>query len=106
MDPLLFDSLTKGLVSAGLPCLLLGIAVWWFHQRWRESQEASTNRHNEFMVQQKEFIEAMNKERNERLDVMERGHAECEKDRFSLREQLIALLREDHDERKHATQPR
>lgn len=96
MESFIFEALSKGLVSAGLPCVMLGVAVWWFHARWREAQEVSQKRHDEFMIQQQSFIEAMNKERNERLDIMERGHAECEKDRYALRNQLIELLREDH----------
>lgn len=85
----------RGLIAAGLPCLLLALAVVWFSKREKAAQTAAEARHREFMLQQQAFMEAMNRERSDRLDHMEASHKECEKDRYALREKLIDLLQQN-----------
>jgi hypothetical protein len=64
----------NSLASAGLPALLMGVAVWWL------------TRSNSQLVTE------LNKERTERLDAMESHIAECDRDRKELRDMLIKHL--------------
>ena len=68
------------LAPSGLHAVLLGIAVWWL-------SKSNT-----------ELVRELNRERTERLDVMERHIQRCEKhieecdrDRRELRDQLIRI---------------
>lgn len=70
MPPEIWNSLA----SAGLPALLMGVAVWWL------------TRSNSQLVTE------LNKERTERLDAMESHIAECDRDRKELRDMLIKHL--------------
>ena len=70
MPPEIWNSLA----SAGLPALLMGVAVWWL------------TRSNSQLVTE------LNKERTGRLDARERHIAECDRDRKELRDMLIKHL--------------
>jgi hypothetical protein len=70
MPPEIWNSLA----SAGLPALLMGVAVWWL------------TRSNS------QLISELNKERSERLDAMESHITECDRDRKELRDMLIKHL--------------
>lgn len=73
MNPAPFD-IWQSLASAGLPALLMGIAVWWL-QRGNSS-----------------LITALNTERSDRLDSMESHIVECDTDRKELRNMLLHHL--------------
>ncbi len=103
---MLIDAVYNGLISAGLPCLLLGLAVWFMTKRADTAQAVAaqsakdalataTQAAKDAQVTQMQFIAALNTEREERILQIEKQNAECEKDRFSLREQLIDLLKQD-----------
>lgn len=62
------------LASAGLPALLMGIAVWWL-QRGNSS-----------------LVAALNAERSDRLDGMEERIRDCDTDRRDLRNMLLTHL--------------
>lgn len=105
-EKMLIDAVYNGLISAGLPCLLLGLAVWYLNKRADAAQEVArlaaeqalataTQAAKDAQLTQMQFIAALNTEREERLTAIEHQNAECEKDRFSLREQLIELLKQD-----------
>lgn len=64
----------NAIASAGLPALLMGVAVWWL------------TRSNS------QLITELNKERSERLDTLEKHIEDCEKDRKDLRDILIKHL--------------
>lgn len=88
MEGFLFDALSKQLVSAGLPILMMAFAVWWLNKKSEAGAAAA-------QATQKEFIAALNQERNERIQILEEKSDICEKDRYSLREQLIEILKHD-----------
>ncbi len=62
------------IAAAGLPALLMGVAVWWL------------TRSNT------EIVKELNKERSERLDAMEGNIKDCDEDRKQLRDMLIKHL--------------
>lgn len=62
------------IAAAGLPALLMAVAVWWL-------QKGNTSLVNE-----------LNKERSQRLDVMENHIKDCDDDRRNLRDMLIKHL--------------
>ena len=62
------------IAAAGLPALLMGVAVWWL------------TRSNT------ELVKELNKERSERLDTMEGHIKDCDEDRKQLRDMLIKHL--------------
>ena len=62
------------IAAAGLPALLMGVAVWWL------------TRSNT------ELVNELNKERSERLDTMEGHIKDCDEDRKQLRDMLIKHL--------------
>ncbi len=64
------------IAAAGLPALLMGVAVWWL------------TRSNTQLVTE------LNKERSERLDTMEKHIKDCDDDRKQLRDMLIKHLAE------------
>ena len=64
----------NSIAAAGLPALLMGVAVWWL------------TRSNS------QLITELNKERSERLDGMESHIQECDRDRKELRDMLIKHL--------------
>jgi len=64
----------SAIASAGLPALLMGVAVWWL------------TRSNS------QLITELNKERSERLDTLEKHVEDCDKDRKDLRDMLIRHL--------------
>lgn len=64
----------ESLARAGLPALLMALAVWWLQK---------TNR---------ELVGALNTERSERLDAMEGHIANCDTDRKELRDMLLRHL--------------
>lgn len=74
MTPMLPPDIWNALASAGLPAILMGVAVWWL------------TRSNS------QLISELNKERTERLDAMETHIAECDRDRKELRDMLIKHL--------------
>jgi hypothetical protein len=84
MPPDLISSIWTAIISAGLPAILLALAVRYL----------STG--NNVLVEQ------LNKERGERLDAME-GHItklqersdNCERDRLELHKQVAVLLARD-----------
>lgn len=88
LEKMFVEALTNGLVSAGFPCLLLGFGLWWMN-RFMTKQMGSSE------ARQTEFITALNEERKSHIDQIERQNEVCEKDRASLRQQLIDLLKED-----------
>ena len=67
------DLLLQQLASAGLPALLMAIAVWWL-------QKSNSN-----------IISAYNKERSERLDMMEQHMRSCDEDRRRISDKLSAV---------------
>lgn len=62
------------IAAAGLPALLMGVAVWWL------------TRSNT------ELVKELNRERSERLDTMEGHIKDCDEDRKQLRDMLIKHL--------------
>lgn len=64
----------ESIARAGLPALLMALAVWWLQK---------TNR---------ELVGALNAERSERLDAMESHIANCDTDRKELRDMLLRHL--------------
>lgn len=66
--------LWQQIASAGLPALLMAAAVWWLQKSNRE------------------LVGELNKERSERLDLMEQHIKDCDNDRRELRDMLIKHL--------------
>ena len=64
----------SSIARAGLPALLMALAVWWLQK---------TNR---------ELVGALNTERSERLDAMESHIENCDTDRRELRDMLLRHL--------------
>lgn len=64
------------IASAGLPALLMAIAVWYLQKG------------------NNELVKELNRERSERLDTMERHIKDCDDDRKQLRDMLIKHLAE------------
>lgn len=64
----------QSIASAGLPSLLMAVAVWWLQKG---------NAH---------LVNELNKERSERLDAMEAHITDCDQDRKELRTMLINHL--------------
>jgi len=64
----------ESIARAGLPALLMALAVWWLQK---------TNR---------ELVGALNSERSERLDAMEQHIVACDADRKELRNMLLRHL--------------
>lgn len=64
----------QSIASAGLPSLLMAVAVWWL----KESNQ--------------KLLNELNKERSERLDSMEAHITDCDADRKELRTMLINHL--------------
>lgn len=62
------------IAAAGLPALLMAVAVWWL------------TRSNT------ELVKELNRERSERLDTMEGHIKDCDEDRKQLRDMLIKHL--------------
>jgi hypothetical protein len=62
------------IASAGLPALLMGVAVWWL------------------IKGNNQLVHELNRERSERLDKMEKHVDECDRDRKELRDMLIKHL--------------
>jgi hypothetical protein len=71
--------LWTSIASAGLPALLMGIAVWWLSKS------------------NQQLVEVLNAERTERLDVMEKHISECDTDRKELRNMLLRHLGASHE---------
>jgi hypothetical protein len=61
------------IATAGLPSLLMAVAVWWLQKG------------------NNQLVHELNKERSERLDVMEKHIAECDDDRKILRNESKEL---------------
>jgi hypothetical protein len=64
------------IASAGLPALLMAVAVWYLQKG------------------NNELVKELNRERSERLDTMERHIKDCDDDRKQLRDMLIKHLAE------------
>lgn len=64
------------IASAGLPALLMAVAVWYLQKG------------------NNELVKELNRERSERLDTMERHIKDCDDDRKNLRDMLIKHLAE------------
>jgi hypothetical protein len=62
------------IASAGLPALLMGVAVWWL------------------IKGNNQLVHELNRERSERLDRMEKHVEDCDRDRKELRDMLIKHL--------------
>jgi hypothetical protein len=62
------------IASAGLPALLMGVAVWWL------------------IKGNNQLVHELNRERSERLDKMEKHVDDCDRDRKELRDMLIKHL--------------
>lgn len=62
------------IASAGLPALLMGVAVWWL------------------IKGNNQLVHELNRERSERLDKMEKHVEDCDRDRKELRDMLIKHL--------------
>lgn len=62
------------IAAAGLPALLMGVAVWWLQKG------------------NNQLVSELNRERSERLDKMEKHVDDCDKDRRELRDMLIKHL--------------
>ena len=62
------------IAAAGLPALLMAVAVWWLQKG------------------NNQLVNELNKERSQRLDVMEKHIKECDDDRKVLRDMLIKHL--------------
>lgn len=62
------------IASAGLPSLLMAVAVWWLSKG------------------NQQLVAALNAERNERLDSMETHIRDCDADRKDLRNMLLRHL--------------
>jgi hypothetical protein len=65
------------LASAGLPALLMAMAVWWLQKSNRE------------------LLTELNRERTDRLDLMQEQIAKCENDRAKLWSTLMRHLGEN-----------
>lgn len=65
------------LASAGLPALLMALAVWWLQKSNRE------------------LLTELNRERTDRLDLMQEQIANCEQDRAKLWSTLMRHLGEN-----------
>ena len=61
------------IAAAGLPSLLMSVAVWWLQKG------------------NNQLVQELNKERTERLDVMEKHIKECDDDRKILRNESKEL---------------
>jgi hypothetical protein len=70
----LWTKLLSGVVASGLPGVLLLFAIKWLQGNNRE------------------LIGELNKERTERISLLENHIEECDKDRKELRERVLALL--------------
>ena len=66
--------LWQSIASAGLPSLLMAVAVYWLQAVIRS------------------LLNELREERNERLDAMEKHITECDSDRKELRNMLINHL--------------
>lgn len=66
----------QSIASAGLPSLLMAVAVWWLQKVIRE------------------LLTELRTERNERLDAMDNHIKECDKDRRELRQEHNQLQSE------------
>jgi len=64
------------IASAGLPALLMAVAVWYLQKG------------------NNELVKELNRERSERLDSMEQHIKDCDEDRKQLRDMLIKHLAE------------
>jgi hypothetical protein len=64
------------IASAGLPALLMAVAVWYLQKG------------------NNELVKELNRERSERLDTMEKHIRDCDDDRKQLRDMLIKHLAE------------
>lgn len=93
MESFLFEALSKQIIATGVPAAMLLAAVYWLHKQWAktqsEAQAAQKSLQEEARVQQKEYIDTINKERSERITLLEHKSEECEKDRTDLRRQLL-----------------
>lgn len=74
MDYSMHPELWNQIASAGLPAILMSVAVWWL-------QKGNT-----------QLVNQLNQERSERLDKMEKHVDECDRDRKELRDMLIKHL--------------
>lgn len=96
-EDMFFEALTKGIVTAGLPAMLLGFAAWWLQKQWARSQEEAEVRQKELQEEaskmQQAFIAELNKERSERITLLESKVSECEEDRKDLRRQLLEYFK-------------
>lgn len=72
-------SIWEAVATAGLPALLMAMAVWWLQKSNRE------------------LVGALNTERSERLDAMEKHIGECDFDRKELRNMLLRHLGAAHE---------
>lgn len=71
MEQQLLTSLVQGIGSAGLPCVMMAVVVWYLQKSNRE------------------LITQLNTERDERLTTMESHMEACDKERSELRGQLL-----------------
>ena len=85
MPPDIITSIWTSLLSAGLPAVLLALAVKWLS------------------AGNKVLINQLNEERGERLDAMEKHISKlqersdsCERDRLELHKQVAVLVARDH----------
>jgi len=69
----------ESIARAGLPSLLMAMAVWWLQKSNRE------------------LVGALNSERSERLDAMEQHIVACDSDRKELRNMLLKHLEATHE---------
>lgn len=81
LEKLLLEQLMNGLVSAGLPCLLLACALWWMHKE-SEKRQATTQK----------YLDALNEERSERIGALETHAIECDKERQASQKLYTELL--------------
>lgn len=75
MEQQLVNSLVQGIGTAGLPALMMAMAVWYLQKSNRE------------------LITQLNTERDERLTTMEKHMDVCDKERGELRSQLIEFAK-------------
>lgn len=72
-------SIWEAIATAGFPAMLMALAVWWLQKSNRE------------------LVDALNTERSERLDAMEKHIDECDLDRRELRNMLLRHLGASHE---------
>ena len=81
MEPAFFSALVNGLVSTGLPSMLMGAAIWWL-QKFNAAWINTLNIEREARIHDHEF----------RINDLQKRSDLCESDRIDLRQKMFELM--------------